>query len=232
MIFSDSLHDINAALLGARCHLCGGTTVGRHVYVCHECMSHLPATGFFAPGHNVMSDKFLLISGFAGAGALFYYTPDSEMAVIVHHMKYHGGERMCRQMGRNLGAEIMSRGFARGADVIVPVPIHWTRFLRRGYNQAGRIGEGVAEMLGLPLRYDLTVTRRHSTQTHKSAGERAMAVKGAYALRKGHKLTGRHVLLIDDVCTTGATLAECAKILSSVPGIRISIATFALTTTL
>lgn len=232
MILTDCLHEITGALLGVRCHLCGHPVTGRYSYVCNQCMSRLPQTGFFAPGNNIMSDKFLRITGFERAGALFFYTPDSDLSVIVHHMKYHGGERMCRQMGRNLAAEILSRRFAWDADVIVPVPIHWTRFVTRGYNQAGRMGEGMAEILGIPLKYEVEVVHRHRTQTHKTAAERATAVKGIFKLKSDYGLAGKHVLLIDDVCTTGATLHECARVLSAVPGIRISIATLGFASTL
>ncbi len=180
---------------------------------------------------------------YAYAAALFYYRADSGYSQLTRRLKYRAdfptGRYAARMLGERLAASPLY-GKMGGADLpvdaVVPVPLHWMRRLQRGYNQAAVIGKEVADCLGVPMLNLLVRRRRTPTQTHLDASHRLANVLGAFSLRrrigtKASRDTGlaglRHILLIDDVFTTGATLAACHAALREFfpPTVRISTAT-------
>lgn len=171
---------------------------------------------------------------YAYAAALFFYRSESEYRKITQAIKYHGRSDVGQAFGRMLGERLRSSSLFADVDVVIPIPLHWTRQWKRGYNQAEVIASGVADAMGIPLRSD--ILRRHKrtkTQTRLGIGEKARNVKGAFSTTY-HWLPSdkagpefRHLLLIDDVFTTGATAGECFRALRAVfpPDVRISVAT-------
>ena len=175
---------------------------------------------------------------YAYAAALFFYRADSEYRRITQVIKYHGRSDVGRTFGRMLGERLRESVLFADVDVVIPVPLHWTRQWQRGYNQAEIIAGGVAEAMDVPLRGDiLKRCRRTKTQTRLEIDEKARNVAGAFTVAGEflHKAqngddtlpTFKHLLLIDDVYTTGSTLHACFLALRTVfpPPIRISIAT-------
>ena len=111
-------------------------------------------------------------------------------------------------------------------DVLVPVPLHWLRKLQRGYNQSLLLCRGIAEVWPRPVVKDVVVRHRYTRQQSRQLGpQRGTNVEGAFSLKHGERLAGKHVLLVDDVLTTGATLGACAVALVQTEGVRISVAT-------
>ena len=159
------------------------------------------------------------------------HTKGGMVADILHSMKYYGQKGLCRAMGSLLAGELQPSGFFDGIDVLLPLPLSARRLRQRGYNQSELLAEGLREVTGIPLCTDAVVrTRNNVTQTHKSRYERWQNVSSLFALREGsHLLEHKHVLLVDDVLTTGATLVSCADVLSEIEGIRISVVTLAWT---
>ena len=170
---------------------------------------------------------------YAYAAALFFYRSESEYRKITQVIKYHGREDVGRAFGQMLGERLRGSSLYADVDAIVPVPLHWTRHWKRGYNQAEIIAGGVAEAMGIPVRSDiLRRCRRTKTQTRLDIDEKTRNVKDAFAGRSHLSsddtgTTFHHLLLIDDVFTTGSTLHACFLALRTVfpPPIRISIAT-------
>ena len=180
---------------------------------------------------------------YAYAAALFFYRSESEYRKITQVIKYHGRSDVGRTFGRMLGERLRYSSQFADIDAIIPVPLHWTRQWQRGYNQAEIIAYGVAEVMGTPVRCDiLKRSRRTKTQTRLGIDEKAANVKGAFVVDerwlkfladRSHlssddtDTTFRHLLLIDDVYTTGSTLHACFLALRTTfpPPIRISIAT-------
>ena len=181
---------------------------------------------------------------YAYAAALFYYRSGSGYSQLTRRLKYRAdfptGRYAARLLGERLAASPLygkGGGALLPVDAVVPVPLHWFRRVRRGYNQAAVIGKEVADCLGVPLLDLLVRRRRTSTQTHLDASHRLANVLGAFAIRpaalrsEAFRKFGpdgpRHLLLIDDVFTTGATLAACHAALRDVfpPDVRISAAT-------
>jgi ComF family protein len=174
---------------------------------------------------------------YAYAVALFFYDSQGDFRKITQQLKYHADLGIGRDFGRMLAHRIDDARHFEDVDVIIPVPLHWTRLWKRGYNQAEVIAGAIAEHLGVDLRTDiLKRSRRTRTQTKVDPARKSENVKGAFVVNESspglsQKLVGeagyRHILLVDDVFTSGSTLHNCFLALRSVfpPDVRISIAT-------
>ena len=168
---------------------------------------------------------------YAYAAALFFYRAESDYSKITRCIKYQGRIEVGKHFGRLLGEKLAGSSLFSDVDAVVPVPLHWLRRWKRGYNQAEVIASGVAECLGIPMRSDiLRRIRRTRTQTRLSIAEKRANVSGAFAIPAkppAEPTPFRHILLVDDVFTTGSTLFACFQALRSVfpPGVRISVAT-------
>ena len=215
-------------------------------YLCLHCMAELPLTYFWGRSRNPMADRFnLLIENGAGpdpadagreryafAAALFFYDGEGDYRRIPQQLKYHGNIGLGRHFGRTLGLRLKSSGHFADVDAVIPVPLHWSRRWKRGYNQAEVIAEEVARTLGATMHTDILCRRRRTaTQTRLSPEAKRANVSGAFMAdrTKAQAAVFRHILLIDDVFTTGSTLMACFTALRTVfpPGVRISVATLA-----
>jgi ComF family protein len=175
--------------------------------------------------------KVARIERYAYAAALFFYRAESDYSKITRCIKYQGRLEVGKHFGRLLGEKLAGSSLFSDVDAVVPVPLHWLRRWKRGYNQAEVIASGVAERLGIPMRPDiLRRIRRTRTQTRLSIAEKRANVSGAFAIPTkppAEPTPFRHILLVDDVFTTGSTLFACFQALRSIfpPSVRISVAT-------
>lgn len=228
------------------CVVCGRRLHLREQYLCLHCLSDVPVTHFWSGIHNSMADKFNHLMNSRGGDAgeryvyacsLFFFHTDSQYRNILYDIKYKGNIGLGRYMGMMLGRRLASSPVFGDVDVVIPVPLHWRRKWKRGYNQAEMIASGIASVLGTPLRTDMLRRRRHTeTQTRLEVAEKAENVRGAFAAAPAAALISsrtdgtdkiRHILLVDDVFTTGSTLYACFVALRDVfpPNVRISVAT-------
>lgn len=213
------------------CVVCGRRLLLREDYCCLKCLADLPYTYYWASRHNPMADKYnAKISdeeGYAMAVALFFYDTGSGYENITQHLKYGYGINSGEFFAGLLAKKIKEGGLLSDVDTVIPVPLHWRRRRRRGYNQAEVIASVVAGTLGARLVTGALVRKRNTrTQTEIGMEGKAENVQGAFALKS--KLQGRHILLVDDLFTSGSTLASCQKaIREKIPAneCRISIAT-------
>lgn len=168
---------------------------------------------------------------YAYAAALFFYRAESDYRNITRCIKYQGRLEVGRRFGELLGEKLTGSSLFGDVDAVIPVPLHWTRRWKRGYNQAERIASGVAKAMGTTLRSDiLRRCRRTRTQTKLRIADKKINVAGAFGIHKkfdAESCSLRHLLIIDDVFTTGSTLMACFVALRSVfpPSVRISVAT-------
>lgn len=268
-----NLRAVADLLLPRTCIVCEKSLHPDQEHLCSGCLADLPLTRFHLLRHNPMADRFNGIiqkyleeqwrsitdsntdnltdlsaqpsEKYAYATALFFYSSAAGYRHIPHRIKYHADLRAGDYFGRMLGREILAAKWFQDVDMIVPVPLHWTRKWSRGYNQAEIIARAVAKELGVPLRTDiLKRTRRTKTQTKVGIESKGANVRDAFMVQSAgrsqrhspkhsikrhdaHKDTITHILLIDDVFTTGSTLGECFKALRKVfpTSVRISIAT-------
>ena len=207
------------------CIVCGERLSVTEEVICGKCNLHLPRTGFQRdPRENVMTKMFWGRIPIERATALFYYESHAETANILYELKYKNHPEIGETMGRMMARELQRGDFFDGIDGIVPVPLAKRRERQRGYNQSMEIAKGVSEITNLPI-YNKVVRRKtfNGSQTSKGRWERNENVENVFELLDGDSVRGKHLLIIDDVVTTGATVIACAKEISKAEGVRFSV---------
>ena len=220
------------------CLVCGKQLGAEEQHLCIWCASDVPLTYYWEQLHNPMADEFnamlerLREPGetleYARAAALLFYHHENPYKRIPQELKYKRNLRAGRFFSARLGRYLASSPHFADVDVVIPVPLHWLRQWRRGYNQAAVIAAELARELGATLRTDvLRRARRTRSQTSLSAEDRLRNVSDVFSVR--HPVSARHLLIVDDTFTTGATLSTCVRVLRAAlgPSVRISIATLA-----
>lgn len=213
------------------CVVCGRRLGVNDDVLCPSCVFHLPRTDYhLSPLDNPMARLFWGIIPVERVAAYTYYAPGSELAQMVYELKYHDRPDIGVALGRMMATEMQDAGFFDDIDLLVPVPLAPRRERQRGYNQSRQIALGVSEITGLEVS-DCAVRRTvfKGSQTELSRWDRQENVEDVFRLRDAGSLRGRHVLLIDDIVTTGATVCACARELLKVDGVRISILAFGFT---
>lgn len=228
-ILNDLVRDLMSLLSPPRCPVCGEPLArGEHV-VCTYCRATAPLTGFWHEADNPVFRKFWGLVPIERASGFLFFVHGSGWRNLIHGFKYRAAWRSARAMGEWYGRCLKESGLYDDVDLVVPLPLHPLKRIRRGYNQSEYIAEGIAAQLGVGIdRRSVRRRRNTAAQTLKPRRERARNVEDAFAVRRPGQLEGRHILLIDDVLTTGSTLASCAaEILRAVPACRVSIAALA-----
>lgn len=230
--FHDALESLLQALFPSTCACCGEVLVQGERQICLQCSSLLPHTHLGAVRDNYVER---LLGGrikLQQATSMLQFHHGGIVQRLIHAMKYHRGCDLCIEMGRLMGLDLLRSARFDDVDLLVPVPLHWTRRLQRGYNQSELLCRGIAQTFGRQVNTTALVRHRYTRkQSRTSADKREANVSGAFSLRRPQELEGHHLLLVDDVLTTGATLASCCQPLASIPGIRISCATLCLAST-
>lgn len=216
-------------LLPRLCPVCTKALAADERFLCRHCMSQLPRTRYERQTFNAFEQRFAGIVPVERAVSYFFYERSSSYAAILHDIKYHNMPQLGVWMGQRAAADMRDSGCFDGVEAIVPVPLHFTKLASRGYNQSERIAQGLAKELGVPVVNALKAVRESETQTHKSAAERMESTRGRFALREKHAeaLKGKHILLLDDVVTTGSTLINCARPLLALDATTLSVFTLA-----
>ena len=207
------------------CVVCGARLGIEEEVLCTSCNLHLPRTFFAAQGtDNPMARRFWGRIPIERAAALFYYEAGSEVSRIIHQLKYNDRPEIGEVMGHMAAEEFAADGFFEGIDFIIPVPLARKRQRQRGYNQSEAVARGVAAVTGLPIVCNAVerISFKES-QTHKSLRERMENVEDAFRLTGKTSLQNCHVLMVDDIVTSGATICSCVKPMLAAGGLRVSV---------
>ena len=224
------IHDFARLFFPHRCAGCGTDTLNKESPLCLRCLHQLPVTNFHLYADNPVEKQFTGTLRLVSATSYCYFSRHTLVQHLLHAFKYRGNAATGLLLGRLMGKTLQESGRFDGIDALVPLPLHPAKERKRGYNQAEILCRGMAQVLELPVITGAVIRRKDAaSQTHKTRVERWQSMEEQFQLAQPAIVAGRHLLLVDDVITTGSTLHACARALLKAPGVRISIATLACT---
>jgi ComF family protein len=224
----DLWDDFISLLFPRLCYGCGNHLMRNENIICTECYVTIPRTNFHTIIENPVSQLFWGRCLIEKAAAFSYYNKGSRIRNLIHNMKYKGIKEVGYELGRIYGNSFRGSEFISGIDIIIPVPLHPSKQRIRGFNQSESIATGIAEATGLTVEFRaLARITGSTTQTKRSRYDRWTNVEGIFKVTDPLLISGKHILLIDDVITTGSTIESCAGELLKVDGVKVSVAALA-----
>jgi ComF family protein len=229
-MFASALSDFVALIFPRTCLACQQALVRGETHLCTVCRTQLPYTDYhhLAPADNPLARRFWGRVPMHYVLSYLRFLRRGRVQHLLHQLKYQGQREVGTALGQMYGQELAACGLGSEVDLIVPVPLHRRKLAKRGFNQSDTFAEGLAE--GLQLDWSAEVLRRNSftaSQTRKSRAERWQNVAEVFEVAQPAAILGKHVLLVDDVLTTGATLEACAIQLLAAGAGTVSVATIA-----
>lgn len=199
--------------------------------ICTACRHELPFTSHPELTENEAFLKFYGKADISSAQCLLYYAHSGIVRQCIHELKYRGNQGIGRIFADFICASETATDRMKEADVIVPVPLHPKKLRQRGYNQVSTFARRISEQLGIPVSETLLVRNYHSkSQTKSNRSGRTNLKKELFSVSQTEAFQGKHILIVDDVLTTGSTLCQCISALNEIPGIRVSVACMAFST--
>lgn len=207
------------------CLVCGEGLAKQEEHVCAMCMYKLPKTNYHTTENNPLLKVFWGRAEVNAVSAYCHYQKGNIVQNLVHEIKYKGKKELGTYIGKWYGNDLKESPLFNKADYILYIPLHPAKLRKRGYNQSLCFAEGLSQSMGIPVLYDaLLRVKNTDTQTRKSRYERWANVEGIFKVEKVEELKNKHVLLVDDVITTGSTIEACATELNKVPVASLSVA--------
>ncbi len=220
--------DLAGLLFPKSCLLCGKTLHQQEEILCTTCFYKLARTNFQREAENPIIEIFSGRLPLVSATTFLFFSKGGGTQQLIHKLKYKGEKEIGIYLGKLFGNQLNGSELFNTADAIIPVPLHPKKEHKRGYNQSQMIVEGMAKSMKVRVFPDVLYRKVHTpSQTKKSRYERWQNVKDIFEIKKGQRLEDKHLLLVDDVITTGATLEACGNKLLEIPGIKLSIASLA-----
>lgn len=210
------------------CCICKENLIGNEEEICTTCLYHIPRTNFHLQKDNVIEKRFWGKVNIERATAFFFFQKGSDYRELLHLLKYKGEQPIGVVLGKYAAADLLQSPDFSAVDFLVPVPLHRNKLKQRGYNQSECIAKGLSQVLNVPIdATNLFRVIENPTQTKKSVYERWENTNGIFDIHDQTIFEDKHILLIDDVLTTGSTLVACAEALQKTKNIKISIFTLA-----
>jgi len=221
---SDILHDMVNLFYPHHCILCEKMLIESEQHICIDCLCDLPKTNYHTNKGNPARALFAGYPQVNEVTAFLFFEKEGTTQKLIHSLKYYGNKELAEYMGRIAALELRDYGFYASIEAIIPIPLHRKKEKKRGYNQSHLIAKGISSVYGCEI-CDTLIKRVMDTksQTRKSIFERHVNVEKIFEVTDIERLYGKHVLIIDDVITTGATSSSCIDALIQVPDIKISI---------
>lgn len=224
----DAISALSELVYPRICPACDGPLESGRKDICVTCSVTLPLTDFHLWDDNPVARHFWGRADVTAATALLHFQKDGKVQQLLHQLKYKGRKDIGVLLGKMLGAQLLKHEKLSAISAILPVPLHPQKQLRRGFNQSAVIAGGIAEVLGVPVLENILL--RHvptASQTRKGRLQRWSNVDGKFGLQRTESIAGTHILIVDDVITTGATLEACIQLLHQVQGVKVSVAAVA-----
>lgn len=224
-LFQDFIHLFYPAV----CNGCSTPLLSGEHFVCLQCKSDLPVTNYHLINDNKMERLFTGRIQIERATAFVHFIKNGKVQSLLHHLKYKSNSNLGLHLGKMMALSLKDSSFYDDFDMIVPIPLHPKKLKTRGYNQSEKIAEGFSSISSIPLNNELLIRSTFTeSQTRKSKFNRWQNVSSVFEVSGSSKTKGKHILLIDDVITTGSTLESAAALLTEKLNAKISIATFAI----
>ena len=212
------------------CNACDAILIDNETDICVGCRHELPLTNYHFERPETVKKIFYGRVHLEAATALFYFHKSGRVQNLLHHLKYKGKEDIGRLFGNWLGAEILESPYFSSIDVVIPVPIHSKKLKQRGYNQVALFAQQIAKILNASYVEDVLLKSINTkTQVFQSREARFQSVAHSFYAQNLSMVENKHILLVDDIITTGATIEACALVLNAANKSRLSIATIAIT---
>ena len=222
------IYDLTELFFPTLCIACANRLISQEKFLCMSCWQDLPVTNFHLNSENKVAQLFWGRVEIKNATSFFSYRKGSRYQQLIHYIKYKGHKELGFETGRKFGFALLDSEEFKSVDVIVSVPLHPKKQKQRGFNQSEYIAKGLAESLQKPVSTENLFRQIHtSTQTQKNRFERWQNVEGIFGIKQNEEFVDKHILLIDDVVTTGSTLEACAFQLLKLNNTKVSIATLA-----
>ncbi|WP_324719765.1 ComF family protein [Salinimicrobium sp. HB62] len=223
-------HDFLNLLYPKLCNVCESSLNSNEAILCTSCLHALPVADHHLETGNTTEKIFYGRIPVENATSLLQFEKKGMVQRLIHNLKYRGHEEIGTFLGAWLGSELKEIAEWRQITLVVPVPLHKKKLRIRGYNQVSEFGKELAKALEVPYRDDLLLkVSATKTQTLKKRLARWSSIDETFILKNTSALENAHVLLVDDLVTTGATLEACAQKFLKIPQVKISIATMAVT---
>jgi ComF family protein len=222
------LADFVGLLFPQLCPACGESLMAGENVICTDCRFTLPFTNFHLQPDNIVARQFWGKVELQGVYALYYFAKGGKVQNLMHHFKYKGMQEIGVLLGNIAGEQLVKSAVFSSVNVIIPVPLHKKRLNELDYNQSTCFDNGLAQKLNAIVDDDnLVRIKSTETQTNKSRFSRFENMQEVFKVVNPEKLIGKHILLVDDVVTTGSTLEACSLQLFKIAGLKLSIATIA-----
>lgn len=226
------LNDFISLIYPRNCAGCGESLLKHEEDVCNFCYLNLPKTDFHLKPSNPLKAIFYGRVELETVSAFYLFQKKSSIQKILHAIKYKGNYELATLIGKWYAEDIAADAAVMQSACIIPVPLHPLKYKQRGYNQSEEFAKGLAEGLSIPLSTDLLKRKEFTTtQTRKARFERWENVEDKFEVDWFHTLKGKHVTLVDDVITTGATIEACCQALKEIEGIKINVLSIAYAST-
>lgn len=210
------------------CTGCGSDIIEQENLLCLKCVNTLPHTNFAMHANNAVEKIFWGRLPLTAATSEFYFAKGTVIQHLIHEFKYKGNKDVGTYLGAMMGSSILSTNRFKKIDALIPLPLYADKEHKRGFNQAKILCEGMSEIMNVPVITNNVVRKRFTqTQTKKHREERWQNVEGSFNVDAIEQLKNKHVLLVDDVITTGATLEACGKEILNIDNVQLSVATLA-----
>lgn len=207
------------------CSVCHQKLTPQEEGICLNCLYRLPKTNNFKEPDNLVEIQLAGRFPFVRIATFSYFSKQGILQPLIHDLKYNGKKEIGTFLGKIFGKDFIASDFINGIELIIPVPLHPKKEKQRGYNQAQMIAEGLSLTTGIPIAVDNLVRAIYNpTQTKLSGQQRWKNVEGIFHIKNPEMLQNKHILLVDDIITTGSTLEACAHALALCDGISISVA--------
>ncbi|MEQ1732552.1 MAG: ComF family protein [Bacteroidia bacterium] len=220
------LHDIYSYLMPRNCACCHAGLRQHEQYICVPCLKELPHTNYHTFAENPLYQRLYNLTGVQLATAMLHFNKDTIVQELLHGIKYHDREEAGYWLGTWYGKHLRENNIV--FDALIAVPMHPIKQLERGYNQSEIFALGLASTLQIPVLNNVLIkTSLTNSQTKKTKEERYLNLLDGFALQNEHLIANKHIALIDDVITTGATVEACCNVLNNVHNVQLSVVAIA-----